>query len=208
LKTIYFVRHGEFPAQITREFSYKKVDYSLTDRGIRQSQLTAEHLRNKSICSIYSSPLKRATETAKIIGDALNIDVVILEDFREVNVGSLEGKEPTEENWNLYNRIIRDWREGKYESRFPDGENYLELLKRVRKGLHEVLRNVCSDILIVAHGGILLASLADICENFETRNFRKWDNCAITTVEMDEAISGTPRGRVLYWHDCQHLLGI
>ena len=72
MHTIYWVRHGENKANITKEFSYKYVDYSLTPKGIQQAQQTARFFRNKNIQTIYTSPLKRAVETAEIIARALH----------------------------------------------------------------------------------------------------------------------------------------
>lgn len=208
-KTVYLLRHGEFLAQITREFSHSKVDYSLTEKGITQSQVTAKYLKNKGICAIYSSPLKRARETAKIISEELNLIPSVIEEFREVNVGSLEGKVPTQENWNIYNSIMRSWREGKNDARFPDGENHFELLARIQRGFSEVLQrsNECKNILVVAHGGILLATLGEICENTEDYDFATWNNCAITTVEFDddEPMVGKLRGKVTSWQYSNHL---
>jgi len=67
LHTLYVVRHGENPANLNREFSYKLIDYSLTEKGVRQAEETASFFREKGIDAIYSSPLKRARETAQII---------------------------------------------------------------------------------------------------------------------------------------------
>src|SRR5689334_15064805 len=92
MNSLYLVRHGENWANITREFSHKKVDYSLTPKGILQAQQTAELFKSKQIDEIYASPLKRARETAEIIAQALGLDVVVVEHFREVNVGALEGQ--------------------------------------------------------------------------------------------------------------------
>jgi broad specificity phosphatase PhoE len=71
---IYYVRHGENIANITREFSHKKVDYSLTEKGTKQAEATAGALEEKRICSIYCSPLKRAIETADVIGKRLGLN--------------------------------------------------------------------------------------------------------------------------------------
>src|ERR1051326_5463373 len=138
--TIYLVRHGENMANITKEFSYKLVDYSLTAKGLLQAQQTADYFAEKHIDGIYSSPLKRALETANIIGQRLGLAVTPMEEFREVNVGSLEGQPPTAENWAAHNKIVEDWYHGHFTSMFPNGENLLMLLDRMKTGLLEVTR--------------------------------------------------------------------
>ncbi|MCB0198167.1 MAG: histidine phosphatase family protein, partial [Anaerolineae bacterium] len=65
----YLVRHGENPANITKEFSYRDVDYSLTPKGVLQAQQTAAHFRNVPVDAVVASPLKRTRETAAIIAD-------------------------------------------------------------------------------------------------------------------------------------------
>ena len=67
LNRLYLVRHGENMANLTKEFSYRHVDYSLTPKGVLQAQQTAAYFTDKHIHEIYTSPLKRAVETADII---------------------------------------------------------------------------------------------------------------------------------------------
>src|SRR5438045_8885112 len=106
---LYLVRHGENKANITKEFSYKKVDYSLTPRGVLQAQQTADYFRDKKIEAIYSSPLKRAIETAHIIAKPLGLAVITVENFREVNVGDLEGQVVRRETWQTYLGVMKEW---------------------------------------------------------------------------------------------------
>lgn len=207
-KLVYYVRHGENKANLTREFSYKKIDYSLTERGIKQAQATARALGGKGICAIYCSPLKRAVQTAEIIGSKLNLEPIHVEEFREVNVGSLEGQEPTEQNWAIYNGIMRDWREGKKTERFPDGESFVELNSRAREGLLKVMRSSvnCLNIAVVGHGGILLSVLPEICANAQSYNLETIENCSISLLELDlDPTFGALRGKILSWRNCDHL---
>ena len=62
MNTIYLVRHGENRANLTKEFSYKVVDYSLTPKGALQAQQTAQFFQDKQIHEVYTSPLKRAPQ--------------------------------------------------------------------------------------------------------------------------------------------------
>lgn len=158
--TILAIRHGENPANINREFSYKLIDYSLTPKGVRQAEETAIFLRGQKIDEIYSSPLKRAYETAEIIAAPLELPVVLVEEFRENNVGDLESQPPTDEAWALHDRIISDWYAGRHDSAFPGGEDFLTLVRRVKVGLTHILSlnhgaQEERRIVVVAHGGIL-----------------------------------------------------
>jgi broad specificity phosphatase PhoE len=86
MPTIYLVRHGENPANLTRQFSCRLVDYSLTPRGVQQAEQTALYFGRLPIGAVFASPLKRAVETATIIAQPLELEVQLLEQFREVNV--------------------------------------------------------------------------------------------------------------------------
>ena len=204
---LYLVRHGENPANITREFSHRIVDYSLTERGVEQSRQTAEHFAQLPISAVYSSPLKRASETAEIIAERLGLPVIVREEFREVNVGELEGKEPTDELWAAHDLIFEAWFAGKPEQRFPGGENLLLLHERMRRGIRAVVEGRDGEqVVIVCHGGILLASVADLCPEVDVAPLAALPipNCAITTIEMT-AEGDTLRGRLLNWAAADHL---
>src|SRR5258708_36055499 len=133
--TLYLVRHGENLANITKEFSYKHVDYSLTVKGVLQAAKTAEFLKNPALDAIYASPRKRARETGEIIAVPHGLPVTLLEEFREVNVGNLELMPPTETTWRIHDQIVAEWIAGNVEARFLGGGNFLELGRRSRPGL-------------------------------------------------------------------------
>ncbi|MGE3908829.1 MAG: histidine phosphatase family protein, partial [Chloroflexota bacterium] len=125
MNTLFLVRHGENPANINREFSYKIVDYSLTERGVRQAHQTAAYFSNGtvSVDAIFSSPLKRALETAEIIGAATGHSVTVIEEFREIDCGEFDGAPPTDALWREHDEILAAWRAGNHDVRFPGGED-------------------------------------------------------------------------------------
>ena len=207
--TIYLVRHGENPANITHEFTYKKVDYSLTTKGILQAQQTGEYFKGRDIHEIYASPLKRAKETAEIIAQPLHIPVTIMEQFREINVGDLEEMPPTKENWRLHDRIVEAWFEGRHDVPFPGGEDYDSLLRRLRDGLLTVTANKTGKhIVIVGHGGIFTRTIQDICPDVDMQEVLRHpnNNCSITEIELET--SGTDVvGDLKQWASYSHLHG-
>ncbi len=205
--TIYLVRHGENPANITHEFSYKDVDYSLTPKGREQARQTAAYFRQLPIDEIYSSPLKRAKETADAIAAVLHLPVTVMEDFREINIGSLEGQPPNDENWALHNHIVYQWFAGNGDISFPDGENYYSLLARMRHGLRAITQGKNGrHIVISGHGGIFARTVKDICPSVNMDLITRTEvyNCSISTVELttsdDEVV-----GVVEQWASHAHL---
>jgi broad specificity phosphatase PhoE len=209
MNRLYLVRHGENHANLTLEFSHRKVDYPLTAKGVLQAQQAAVYFAEKGIHAIYSSPLKRAQETAEIIGTTLHLPVVVMEECREVNVGDLEGQPPTKELWAFHNSIIKAWMEGEHTLRFPGGENYLELRQRFQQGLLQVTTDKEDhSLIIVAHGGIFSFTLRDFCPDFIMENLvsKGNPNSSISEV-LVERREGAVHGQVVRWASVEHLSG-
>ena len=211
MNRIYFVRHGENPANLTTEMSSLKVDYWLTPKGVLQAQQTGRYLVGKGIDEIYCSPLKRARETAKIIAGILDMPVVILENFREIQVGDLEGWADRKNAWEVHDRIFLDWLNGKPDEKFPNGEDYHRLWQRMRSGIEQVIAGKDGKkILIVAHGGIFNATLQDLCPGLNVMalfNKSLSPNCSISEVEI-EPLNGKLTGRLISWGRADHLTGL
>lgn len=202
--TIYYVRHGENLANITREFSHRLVDYSLTERGVVQARETATYFQDMPIAAVYASPLKRARETAAFIAEAHRLPVVELEELREVNVGSLERQPPSDEIWAYHDTVFDAWFAGESATRFPEGEDHTELLARMRAGmLHVAQRHPEQEVVVAAHGGILMATINQLCSNAQLEQGLV-PNCSITTIEV-VAEGDDLRCRLLAWAECGHI---
>jgi broad specificity phosphatase PhoE len=180
------LRHAENPANLNGEFSYKVIDYSLTPHGVWQAEQAAEYFRDKGLDEIYSSPLKRAQETAAIISQATGVPVTVLEQFREINVGRLERQPPSEANHRLYDRIMEDWLvRQKPESRFPGGEDYPTLRARIEDGLRAIVAHKTNRrILLVAHGGIFVATIRALCLNARNDSVVDYRNCGVSELRI------------------------
>lgn len=131
MNTLYFVRHGEGQDNVARQFSYKRVDRSLTERGRLQATQTADYLAGRPIDGIFCSPMKRAHETALIIARRLGKELTVLEEFREVNVGDLDGQPFNDESWGIYHDITNAWYTGCAHISYPNGEDYQALWQNI-----------------------------------------------------------------------------
>jgi broad specificity phosphatase PhoE len=207
---LYLLRHGENPANLSKEFSSRQVDYLLTEKGMLQARQTADFLAGKELQAVYSSPLKRAWQTAGIIAGRLSLEVVVMEAFREIDVGSLEGRRATAADWALHARIMDDWFDGRNEAAFPGGESYDDLWARMKAGLMAATAGRSGQrILVVSHGGILTVTLKDLCPDLDVDWLRTthWDNCAIAEIDLARDQDGRLEGRLLTWNDHDHLHG-
>jgi len=187
MNRIYFVRHGENMANLTKEMSYKKVDYPLTDKGFLQSQQTADYLAALPVQAVYSSPLKRAAQTASMIAARTGLTIQIEEDLREVNVGRLEGQPVTARLWEEHNAVIYAWIAGQPQISFPDGENQYQLARRFSKVLQRILMEGSDrQVVVVGHGGLFTFGLPMACPG--PMSDRIYDipnhNCSISTLDL------------------------
>ncbi len=93
-----FMRHGEADSNVLNIVSSypEKTIISLTKKGTKQVIKAAEELKRKKIDIIITSPLKRASDTAKIIADYCGIEYKIEPRIAEYNFGEMNGM-PIEE---------------------------------------------------------------------------------------------------------------
>jgi probable phosphoglycerate mutase len=205
--TLYLVRHGENRANLTKEFSHRKIDYPLTPKGRLQAEQTGEYFSARRIAAIYASPLLRAVETAQIIAARLDLPVQVVENFRELDAGELENMGGSPQAWEIHFRVIGDWLNGKFESRFPGGENYLEARQRFREGVEQTLSGRSGQgVVIIGHGGIFSTGLYDLCPDADRNILRTQEshNCSISEMEM-RLQDRRWTGRLLRWGDISHL---
>jgi probable phosphoglycerate mutase len=155
-----WARHGENLANVTRTFSFRVYDESLTGLGCRQARdLAARLAAGPAADRIVCSPLRRAAETAAILAEALGTaDVTADENLREVNVGSLDGRNDPR-SWDTYNSVLDAWRHGDYAARFPDGEDCADLAARLRAAFTAMTGQGDDQVLVVAHGANIRAAL-------------------------------------------------
>lgn len=209
VRKLYLVRHGENRANITKEFSHRKVDYDLTERGRLQSLQTAEYFRSIPVDRIYASPLKRARQTAAYIAEAKGLPVGVIEEFRELDVGDLEGRAPDQAAWETYFRVTRDWYEGRLDSAFPNGEDGRELCRRFRAGLRKALSDESApSVVVVGHGGIFTAGVLELCAIRDRLEFaaRENGNCSVSELAVSEE-GGELKAELLSWAYCGQLSG-
>jgi broad specificity phosphatase PhoE len=156
---IFLLRHGESVDDI--EDCYGGIaDFPLTDAGRRTAEELADKLADSGIQVLYSSPYKRAYETATVVGKALGCEVKVIRELHERNsYGVLSGvnKDKAKE---IFAHIVDQlkYKPGDYYSGelIPGAEPRDEFDDRVGKGFDEVIRNATGyDVIgIVTHGNV------------------------------------------------------
>jgi probable phosphoglycerate mutase len=85
------LRHGETESNAARTIA-GSLDVDLTPLGRDQARAAAQVLAREPITAIYTSPLRRARETAEPVAEALGLPLEIVEEIAERNWGELEGR--------------------------------------------------------------------------------------------------------------------
>jgi broad specificity phosphatase PhoE len=206
---LYWVRHGETESNLRREYATWRIDLPLTAKGRLQAAQTGDFFRDKGVAEIYCSPLKRARETAEIIGATLGLPVTAMEQFRESSAGDLEGLPINEMNRAPFARVRRAWDEGYWTAKVPGGECYQEMWQRMDDGIRHVLDGKDGKkVMVVSHMVLLTHVIKSLCPEVDIGAVRRQEsfNCSVT--EMTMAHDGARWiGRLERWVDVSHLSG-
>jgi probable phosphoglycerate mutase len=169
---LYFVRHGESEANLLWEFSNRGFKHGLTVRGIEQAEVLARNLRGVTFSQVYTSPIKRAYQTAEILSEALDIPMEVTDALREFDCGVLEGKSDLE-SWAIFDRIFEQWQQGQWDECIPEGESYLQIQARFLPFIDEITQNrKDKNILLVGHGGTYRCMFPLIFANLKVESVR------------------------------------
>jgi len=150
---IIIVRHGETDWNKEKRFMGKN-DFSLSDKGKEQACRLAERLEGENIDIIFSSPLRRALETAEEVAKKKGLKVLTEKKLVERNFGILEGITLEEAKKGMGDDFFDKVIDEKF-FRIPQGESTYDVEKRVGNFLKDILGwDGDRNFLIVSHGGV------------------------------------------------------
>ncbi len=156
----------------------------------------------------FTHAAETAIETAAIIGQELGVLPVVMENFREINVGDLELEPVSADTWERHNRIFFQWIAGNADLCFPGGEDYHSLWQRLSGGIRQIIAGKSGrNIIVVGHGGIFSTTLKDLCPNLDLDRMlaNPSNNCSITEIYIE--LFGDPRPATGSWSSYDHLSG-
>lgn len=151
---IYLVRHGLDDERFIGGFS----DVGLTFKGKLQVKEMIEFLKETSLHfdRIYSSDIKRARETAEMIGEEFKVPILLDERLREQDKGIFNGEFAIKakiEHPNFFENI-------KVDTVYPEGESLNSFHKRIYVNLPFFLEQ--NNSLVVTHRGVINAIYYDV----------------------------------------------
>ena len=151
------MRHGQSTANVAKIIAGHNAA-PLTELGRGQAKSLGTKLQEMGVRfdAVYSSDLRRASETATIICSEIGIeDISFDKRLREGDAGVFTGKkfhELNQEERELFDSILVN-----LDERIPGGETNNEQMMRTKEAFLEIVENHSEDsiILIVGHGGTL-----------------------------------------------------
>ena len=175
--TIVLVRHGETDWNRERRFQ-GHADTPLNDAGRGQARELADALRGEELAAVYTSPLRRASETAEIVAAHLGLEARLLEGLREIDVGDWQGLTVDEVKERYPEGADVRWRSG-----WPNGETHEDLSTRVLPALLGLeQRHSGRRVLGVTHAGpirVALAASAGLSHEQSRSEIGPLENCAL-----------------------------
>ena len=211
----YLVRHGESVSNLEGRVQGQE-DVELSDLGRAQARQVAAWSRDLSaspsgggatISEVWSSPLRRARETAAEIAAALGLPVMVEDGLCELHAGIFQGHLWADLEQRFPDEVVQ-WRSGDVHYVIPGGESRAQLAARGRAALEMLAGRDASGMIVVAHGGVLTAALGSMLGREHPllaaaaeRPFTRLPalaNCSVTQLEW-------PGPRLVAFNETAHL---
>jgi broad specificity phosphatase PhoE len=188
-----------------------RTDFPLTERGNRQARELATAVARQPVGAVYSSPIRRALDTAEEIASRLGLTVETETALQEYDFGELSGltwPEIRERRPQLIEQLVSG--SADYPS-YPGEEGREAFRKRVCGALWAISERHASDkiVAVVTHAGPIAVFVLDVLE----RRYRRpmpftLDNASVTTVEISEPHPFRPRAVLVGLNDTCHLASV
>lgn len=151
MTTLYLVRHGEAMGNILLQFQ-GNIDCPLTPQGLEQTQCLEKRFAQIPVDVLYSSPLKRAYDTAAAIARATGCAIQVDPRLIEINGGEWEGMS-WKELPQRYPEQFDNWVNHPGDFSAPQGESMQQVYERAKEVLSEILeRHEEKRIAVATHG--------------------------------------------------------
>lgn len=155
--TIIIVRHGETPWNRERRMQ-GHVDTALSEAGREQALALARRLAGREFDALYSSDLRRAWETARLIAEQTGHVIVAEPRLRERRFGIFEGL-TYEDMEALYPEEFARFESRDFDYAMPGGESAREFQARCLSCLAGIgERHAGGSVVVITHGLVLDAA--------------------------------------------------
>jgi len=176
-----FLRHGQTATNVQAAVHRKGDEATLDETGQGQAVALVSVCRKEGVQAICCSSESRAQETADIIGEALSLQPIVLQDLHERDWGDWSGKQWSEIQASLQSMALGE----RYEFIPPNGESWRQMEERLRRALWTVTSMKLDCVAVVSHGGALRALMPILKEQPKETSFHyDFGNASVTIFEL------------------------
>jgi len=201
------IRHAESVGN--REMRLQgRTEFPLTERGRRQAEEVAAALSPARVKAVYSSPIRRAVDTAEAIAAPIGLTVRVQRELEEYDFGEMSGltwPEIRERRPQLIEQLLSDSPDYPH---YPGEEGRDRFRERVCGALWGIADRHAEDgaVAVVTHAGPIAVFLLDVLQRGYQRPIPfTLENASVTTVEIAEAQPFRPAAVLVGLNDTCHL---
>lgn len=191
-------RHGQTAWNAMGRYQ-GQTDVPLDDAGRRQVSALARYLSDEPIRAIYSSDLRRAHETARIIAERHDCSVQADSRLREINFGRWEGR-TRQEIENEEPQVLTAWHDDPMNARPPGGETLTQVAERLTPVLQELTSGHSGQIALVVGHGAALRLLLCLALDLDPRVYWRFRLDLGSLSQLDLADQGSVLAYLNYGH--------
>lgn len=198
--TVLLVRHGQTKSNITGYFmGWSNEDIS--DLGYAQVRSLSSRLAKFPIATIYTSPLKRAMNTARILAEPHKLELNVLDDLTEIGLGDWQGLHRDE----ISQKWPEIWRQSRIDPSvvtFPNGENFQQLTERAVRAFNRIVAdNTNRHTLAVTHDAVIRVLAAHVLGTSNSiYRHMEINNASLSVIRVED-----DRMRLVTLNDTAHL---
>jgi broad specificity phosphatase PhoE len=198
---LFLVRHGATTATEEDRFSGSS-GAELSDLGRWQAARLGERLSQQGLTAAYASPLSRAVDTARIIGDCCGLDPITRDGLREIGHGHWEGLKRKDVEAQFASEYA-SWEADPFTFAPEGGESGVGVLARALPVIREIVTaHPGGRILVVSHKATLRLVLSSLLA-FDPRGYRdRLDQApaCLNVVDFRDPV----RVRLMLFNDTSH----
>lgn len=183
IRRIYLIRHAESAHNASNNRLSGSTDVDITETGVAQCMATRQITDNLGIGRVYTSSLKRAIKSAKLIFP--NRAIGVKDSLREFNYGEYEGMDAQAQKEDA---VIQQWNKAPGNLTFPGGDNTLEFAQNFYNTILEMVKDTPErHFALVSHRTAIRLFVARII-HLDLDHFRglPCSNCGVTEVRFTE----------------------
>ncbi len=164
MTTIILLRHGQALNNTKRILAGRSDGIDLTYEGINQAKNIAEFIKPLNISTIYTSPIKRAQNTAEIVADHNSINYCIDDRLIELETGQFTGMN-YDKLFSKHGNVFLKFYEGDPEIKNYGVETFSEVKDRISNIVNFVSQKHSEQkILLVTHMDPIKAMISNIVD--------------------------------------------